>query len=90
MLDDDTLKTTYVLEIYEPDDDSCVAAVFESKTPFISLSKGDYIHPGFFELSETKEILEVVSIEHIFWKIEDSHQTQKICIRTKIASSPFK
>ncbi len=90
MQDDDTLKTTYTLEIYEPDDDSCVVAVFESDTPFIPLAKGEYIHPGFFEMTDTKEILEVVSVEHILWKIEGSHQTQKVCVRTKMASNPFK
>ena len=88
-MSDQELKTTYTLEINEPGDDSCVAAVFHSDTPFMPLAKGDLIHPGFFEETDTREILEVVGVKHIFWKIEDSHQTQKICIQTKIASNPF-
>lgn len=85
-----TIKTNYILEIYEPGDDSCVAAHFESETPFVPLSKGEYINPGLFTMTDTRSTLEVVSIEHIFWEIDGSHQTQKVCIRTKIADNPFK
>ena len=83
------LPTRYVLEIYEPEDDSCVAAFFNSHQPFMSLSKGDYINPGMFVMTETRDTLEVVSVEHILWEIEDSHVAQKVCIRTKIAEQPF-
>lgn len=89
MANDQSLKTKYILEIYEPNNDSCVAASFESETPFMSLAKGDYLHPGFYEMTDTRDILEIVSLEHIFYKVEDSHQTQKVCVRTKVAVQPF-
>lgn len=84
------IKTNYILEIYEPEDDSCIAAHFESSTPFIPLSRGEYIHPGLFKETDTRSILEVVSVEHILFETNGCDQTQKVCIRTKIASNPFK
>lgn len=83
------LPTRYTLEIYEPDDDSCVAAVYSSDTPFMDVSKGDYINTSMFSMSDPQGILEVVSVEHIFWVIEGGHQAQKVCIRTKPAANPF-
>lgn len=83
------LTTKYVLEIYEPDDDSCVAAVFSSDTPFMPLAKGEYINTASFTESVPQGILQVVSVEHLLWEIEKSHQTQKVCIRTIKADNPF-
>ena len=83
------IPTEYILEIYEPDDDSCVAAAFKSDTPFMPASKGDYINTEGFTMSETKGILEVVSAEHLFWEIEGDHFTQKVCVRTKKVENPF-
>lgn len=83
------IPTEYILEIYEPDDDSCVAASFKSDSPFMSVAKGDYINPDGFTMSEPKDILEVVSVEHLFWEIEGDHFTQKVCVRTKRAENPF-
>jgi hypothetical protein len=83
------MPTKYTLEIYEPNDDSCVAAVYSSDTPFMSVAKGEYINTSLFNMSAPQGILEVVSVEHIFWVIEGSHQAQKTCIRTKPAGNPF-
>ena len=83
------LATKYILEIYEPDDDSCVAAVFSSDTPFMPLAKGEYINTSVFTMSNPQGILQVVSVEHMLWEIEKSHQTQKVCIRTKKVKDPF-
>ncbi len=83
------LPTKYILEIYEPGDDSCVAAVFDSDTPFMPLAEGEFINTSSFTMSTPQGILQVVSVEHILWVIEGSHQTQKVCIRTKKAENPF-
>ena len=76
------LRIDYTLEIYEPDDDSCVAAVFHSDKPFMTIAKGDYINTSFFTLSTPQGHLVATSVEHIIWEIPNSHQTQKVCIRT--------
>ncbi len=83
------LPCKYVLEIYEPEDDTLVVAAYESDTPFIPLAKGEYINSSTFTMSANQGILEVVSVEHMFWEIAGAHQTQKVCIRTKKAENPF-
>lgn len=83
------LPVEYTLEIYEPDDDSCVAAVYKSDMPFMPLAKGDFINTSAFTMSDPQGILEVVSVEHIFWELENKHIAQKVCIRTKKAENPF-
>lgn len=37
------MKTQYILEIYDPEDLSCVAGLYESSTPFGALNVGDEI-----------------------------------------------
>jgi hypothetical protein len=83
------LPTEYTLEIYEPDDDSCVAAVFKSDTPFMPVAKGEYINTSGFTMSEAQGVLQVVSVEHLFWEVEGDHVAQKVCVRTKRAENPF-
>lgn len=85
-MSDNNLPTQYTIEIYEPNDDSCVAAVYHSKTPFMPIAQGDFINTSMFNMSAPQGILEVASVEHIFWIIEGKHQTQKTCIRTKSSS----
>ena len=81
------LPTKYILEIYEPEDDRCVAALYESASPFIPLCVGDEISSASLNLAIEKNRLVVTNVEHIFWEIEGSHQSQKVCISTKVAAS---
>ncbi|MBB7656032.1 hypothetical protein HEM24_018220 [Escherichia coli] len=37
------MKTQYILEIYDPEDLSCVAGFYESNAPFGALNVGDDI-----------------------------------------------
>lgn len=77
------MKTEYHLEIYEPDDSRCVAASYQSDTPFATLSIGDAIHGGSMNLSNTNKSVRVKDIQHIFWEIEGSHTAHKICVFTE-------
>lgn len=77
------MKTEYHLEIYEPDDSSCVAASYQSNTPFSTLNIGDAIHGGSMNLSDTNKTVRVKDIQHIFWEIKDSHVAHKICVFTE-------
>lgn len=77
------MKTEYHLEIYEPNDSRCVAASYQSDTPFATLSIGDAIHGGSMNLSNTNKSVRVKDIQHIFWAIEGSHTAHKICVFTE-------
>lgn len=77
------MKTEYHLEIYEPDDSRCVAALYQSDMPFSTLSIGDVIHGGSMNLSNTNKSVRVKNIQHIFWEIEGSHTAHKICVFTE-------
>jgi len=89
-LKESNLTTKYVLEIYEPNDDSRIAAVFTSDTPFMTIAKGEYINTSAFTMSNPHKVLEVVSVEHILWVIEGHHRSQKVCVRTTTVENPFK
>ncbi|MDQ6997272.1 MAG: hypothetical protein Q9M17_00990 [Mariprofundus sp.] len=89
-LKESNLTTKYVLEIYEPNDDSRIAAVFTSGTPFMTISKGEYINTSAFTMSNPHKVLKVTSVEHILWEVEGRHRSQKICIRTNTVENPFK
>ena len=71
------MKIEYTLEIYEPDDDSCVFVVYKSETPFGALCVGDTIRTD-----RTIVPLKITKIEHLFWEIENSHIGNKICVST--------
>ena len=77
------MKTEYHLEIYEPDDSSCVAASYQSETPFTALNVGDAIHGGSMNHSETNKTVRVKDIQHIFWEVEGSHTAHKLCVFTE-------
>jgi len=77
------MKTEYHLEIYEADDSSCVAASYQSNTPFQTLNIGDAIHGGSMNLSETNKTVRVKDVQHILWEIEDSHTAHKVCVFTE-------
>ena len=77
------MKTEYHLEIYEPDDSSCVAASYESSTPFAGMNIGDAIHGASMNLSDTNKSVRIKDIQHIFWEIEGSHVAHKVCVFTE-------
>ncbi|MBC3380425.1 hypothetical protein H8I69_15010 [Serratia fonticola] len=78
------MKTEYHLEVYEPDDSSCVAASYQSNTPFGSLKVGEAIHGGSMNLSDQNRTVRITDIQHIFWQIENSHTAHKICVFTEL------
>ena len=77
------MKTEYHLEIYEPNDETCVAASYKSNSPFMSINVGDIINGQSLNLSDAQSPLRVKMISHIFWEIENSHTTHKTCIFTE-------
>jgi hypothetical protein len=76
------LKTDYILEIYEPNDESCVAGIHYSSMPFMNFSKGDYINPMMLNQAIKPVAVQITSVEHLFWEAEGSHKTHKLCLRT--------
>ncbi|HED1422515.1 TPA: hypothetical protein R4S64_004603 [Kluyvera georgiana] len=79
------MKTKYILEIYEPEDDSCVAGLYESDNAFGALHVGQEINGLSLNLAESQKSVKITKIEHIFWEVPDSHTTHKICVSTKLA-----
>jgi hypothetical protein len=77
------MKTEYHLEIYEPNDSSCVAASYQSDVPFMSMRVGDAIHGGSMNLSDTNKSVRITDIQHIIWEIKGSHTAHKICVFTE-------
>ena len=77
------MKTEYYLEIYEPNDISCVAASYESDTPFMPMHVGDAIDGGSLNLSDTNQSVRIRNIRHILWVIEGSHTAHKVCVYTE-------
>lgn len=77
------MKTNHYIEIYEPNDNSCVAAHYESETPFGALHVGDEINGASLNNTSDKRHLRITDIQHIFWEIEDSHIAHKICVYTE-------
>lgn len=78
------MKTQYHLEIYEPDMSDCVAGLYESDTPFGALSVGDEISGMSLNSSDRHKNLRIIKIQHIFWIIENSHMSHKICVWTEL------
>ncbi|GGY11292.1 hypothetical protein GCM10007160_42890 [Litchfieldella qijiaojingensis] len=83
------LPTSYTLEVYEPNDDSCVAAAYDSDTPFVAIAVGDYINPKSLNLANKVDMLKVTSVEHMLWQINGSHQVHKVCVRTQVVDTPL-
>ncbi|CAM6939525.1 hypothetical protein QDQ61_18860 [Citrobacter freundii] len=79
------MKTKYVLEIYEPDDDSCVAGLYESDNTFGALHVGHEINGFSLNMTESQNSVKITKIEHILWEVPGSHITHKICVSTKLA-----
>ena len=79
------MKMEYHLEIYEPNDSSCVAGTYLSDLPFATLSIGDAIHGSSMNHSNTNKTVRIKDIQHIFWEIEGSHTAHKICVFTELS-----
>lgn len=79
------MNTKYIMEIYDPEDSSCVAALYESSTPFGALNVGDEISGHSLSFSDSLKNVKITKIQHILFEIENSHLTHKICVSTQFA-----
>lgn len=77
------MKDKYKLEIYYPGSSGNVWVAFTSASPFLSISKGDIINPGFFPDANADTMLRVTSVEHIVWAVENQESQHKVCIYTE-------
>ncbi|EJB8414100.1 hypothetical protein [Vibrio navarrensis] len=78
------MKMNYHLEIYEPEDPSCVAGYFESSSPFMTISVGDKISSHSLNQTDELKAVRVTKVEHILWEVENSHVAHKVCIYTEL------
>ena len=83
------MKDKYTVEIYYPGSSANVWVVFRSTSPFLSISKGDIINPGFFPDANADSMLRVTSIEHIIWSSGDHESKHKVCIYTENIENNF-
>jgi len=65
------MKTKYYLEIYDPEDEECIAGSFESETPFGALHVGEKIEL----LNYGNDVFEITKIIHFFWDLPNGGQT---------------
>lgn len=80
-----SLATHYHLEVYENSLVNDPSFNMDSSTPFTSLTVGDYFNHRVADCwqdpPETgKERFVISEIEHIFWTIEGSHNSQKLMV----------
>ncbi|WP_434604091.1 hypothetical protein [Acetobacter oryzoeni] len=80
-----TSKNEYYLEIYEPDDASCVAGFYSSDQPFMAISVGDVINGTSLPDMSKKHHVRVTKIEHIIFTNTTSGVTHKVCVHTTAA-----
>lgn len=60
----------YALEIYQPGSIQDVLVVFESDTPFLSISAGDLLNQRAWpDGGHEGKILRVVGLEHFIWEV---------------------
>lgn len=73
----------YELEIYEPNSADDVWAVFDSSTPFMTISKGDILNPGTWPNTQSPmKVLRVINVEHLIWE-SGVKVTQKLLVFTE-------
>jgi hypothetical protein len=70
----------YSLEIYRPTEG--VAAVFESDQPFGTIQRGDLVNVLFTGAEARQDVLRVVDVEHILWRVGTVIK-HKICVFTE-------
>lgn len=92
-MDDKLLPTHYFLEICENSLANTPTLIFESSTPIGTFNVGDYYNhrnfDGWLKRPNTEnEKFIITQVEHIVWKIEDSHIGHKTMICLKIV--PYK
>lgn len=76
------MSDEYHLEIYEPDDSSCVAGSYIKNTPFPAMHIGEAINGNGLNLSLEKRTVRIKDIEHIIWEI-DGNFRHKLCVHTE-------
>lgn len=80
-----TSQNEYHLEIYQPDDESCVAGSYTSDQPFMNISVGDTISPESMPNSPEPMLVRVTEINHIIFTTPNSGITHKVCMYTTAA-----
>lgn len=88
-MEENLLPTRYYLEVYENSFSTTPSIVFESLTPIGNFSVGDFFNhrnfDGWLRIPNTEnEKFVIKQIEHIVWKIENSHISHKTMICLKI------
>ena len=84
-MEDKLLPTQYSLEVYEKSFANDPSFYLQSSTPFAAISVGDYYNNSNIATwmdrpkTETDKFI-VKQIEHICWKIENSHKAHKLMI----------
>ncbi|WP_071188583.1 hypothetical protein [Trichormus sp. NMC-1] len=80
----DFLPIQYHLEIYENSFVNDVSLAFSSHSPFQNFSVGDYFNHQLLNCWYTElkkdETFQVKIVEHIMWKIENSHIGHKVMV----------
>ncbi len=63
------MPTTYMLEIYHSRNKKDLWMAWQSNSPFMTISTGDYINPEIWPGSESPvNLLCVTSVEHLIWQ----------------------
>lgn len=76
------VKTKYTLEVYEPGDNSTVAFVLNSESPFPAILVGHHLHWMKLRMGDW---LEVTHVQHMFWEAGGT-VTCKTGVETKLIS----
>lgn len=97
MSDERHLPIQYRIEIYEDSFYNDPSASFHSSTPFLPIHVGDYIETRswngtaagsvYKELADD-ETLQVISLNHLLWLIEDSHVGHSLSVCVKVVKKP--
>ena len=82
---DRLLPTQYYLEVYEKSFANDPSFYLQSSTPFGAISIGEYYNHRNIDTWMDRPITEkekfiIKQVEHIFWKIENSHNGHKVMV----------
>lgn len=86
-----TLPIKYHLEIYERSFINHATASFESDSPFMAISKGDYVDPGMWnDRIDAPPVtwFKVTEVVHRVWEIGSSHIGHQVGICIVPADRP--
>jgi hypothetical protein len=72
----------YLLEIYVPGNVDSLLANFEAESPFMAISKGDFLNPRSWYGADKYKLLRAVNVEHILLEGE-TRTTHKVCVFTE-------